>query len=207
METLTSASSNTEKLMAKESILGGMARCTTASGTKVSNKGMEFGRASKVTPILESGPLPKHMATEFICGQTAIDMKANGKCASNMAKALIVLQMEMSTPVSTLMESHTAKVNMFGPRDKFTPVNFSKVKNMEKVNGGVLETPKIAMCTKVTTKMIGNTEKECLLGQAETFTKVITLKTRDRATGRCSGRMVACMRESGSAVSSTGLDE
>ena len=97
------------------------------------------------------------------------------------------------------MASHTAKASMFGPQDKFTQVNFSKEKNMVKENGGAHETPKIATCTKETMKMTGSMERECLLGQAEIFTKVTTLKTKDRATDRCCGLMEACMRESGSA--------
>lgn len=73
---------------------------------------------------------------------------------------------------------------------------------MEKENGGVLVTYKIAMFTKETMRMTGSTAREYLPGPVETSTKETTWRMRDKEMDRCCGLMAACMKESGSAASS-----
>ena len=73
---------------------------------------------------------------------------------------------------------------------------------MEKENGGVLVTYKIAMFTKETMRMTESTERECLPGPVETSTKETTWRMRDKEMDRCCGLMAACMKENGSVASS-----
>ena len=65
--------------------------------------GMVYGKEQQVTVTLVNGFKIRHMATVFMNGQTETDMKASGSTAFDMAKEVIVLQMEMSTQVNTIM--------------------------------------------------------------------------------------------------------
>lgn len=72
------------------------------------------------TPTSESGSKAKQMATVFINGKTAIDMKVNGEIVLSTAKDLISLQMEMSSQVLTNRASLKAWVNTSGKMEVFT---------------------------------------------------------------------------------------
>lgn len=99
----------------------------TASGTKVSSKDTVSGKESRTTHTSESGLLPKLMAMVFTPGPMEIGMKANGKCASNMAKALTTSFPETSTQENTLMESHTERESTPGQMARSIQENSTRV--------------------------------------------------------------------------------
>lgn len=126
MATLTLASSSMVRLMEKECIPGEMEKCTTENGTKDSSRGTAYGKECRRIPTLESGTHLKHMAMECILGQTATNMKANGRCVLSMDREQTPSYLVMSTQESTSMESLKEKESILGLIHRSTPVNSEK---------------------------------------------------------------------------------
>jgi hypothetical protein len=123
---LTSDSLNMERHMAKESILGKMAKYMMENGTKVSSKVTAFGKASKMIPTSESGTLPRHMATVCIPGPMATSMRASGRCASSMDREQILSYRGMSIPESMSTVSHREEESTLGLIGRYIPENLLK---------------------------------------------------------------------------------
>ena len=202
METHTSVNLNLEKLMEKASTLGRTAKCTMVSGTKVSSKATVYGRVSRTTPTLASGPLPRLMDTACITGLMEIAMKASGRCASSMDKALIALLMEMFILDHMSTVSLTVKVSMSGQLAKSTLETSIEERSMVKESGEAQGMSKVAMSTKVSIRTIASTARVSSPGPVAIFTRATTSKTSARAMAKCFGLTVACTKVSGSAASS-----
>ncbi len=67
------------KFLAKECLLGQMVKYMMVTGLMDKNMDMGIGIIKMEIATSVSGNLIRHMAMEFMSGQTAIDMKGNGE--------------------------------------------------------------------------------------------------------------------------------
>lgn len=79
METSTLATTNMEKLMEREFILGIMEKFMMVSGKKDWNMATDCGKEWMVIHLSENGIIQKQMVLEFMSILMEIDMKALGK--------------------------------------------------------------------------------------------------------------------------------
>lgn len=80
MATLILDSLKLVELMVKASTLGEMERCSMGNGNKAGSKATVFGKAFRMTLILESGRTQRHMAMGCILGPMEIGTKGSGIC-------------------------------------------------------------------------------------------------------------------------------
>lgn len=81
MVTFIKATTNMERLMVKDSLLGLMEKSMMENGLMESKKATEFGKELKENLTLDSGKIVKQMVMEFTNGKMEINMKGNGEPA------------------------------------------------------------------------------------------------------------------------------
>lgn len=110
------------------------------------------------------------------------------------------------TLANTSMESLKVKVSTDGLMGRSTLAISTRVSSMVRAAGEAQRMECLSIITMGTTNMIKRVAMESKHGQVETSTKVTTSMMRDMVMDRCSGPTAACMRVSGSEVSSTELE-
>ena len=94
------------KPMVKVSSRGRMVKSMMVNGNKALSKALAYGKAIRVTLILESGATVKSMAMAFTSGKMATDTRVSGRTVSRVVKAQISMRTEILTPEITKWVNH-----------------------------------------------------------------------------------------------------
>ena len=187
MEISTWGLSKQGKLMGTVTIHGqNQVKSMTENGKEVFDKVMESGKTKEVIVIQENGETGKPLDMGFSHGIMEINMRENGIVTLSMGKEQISLSMETITKESIKMESLKGMEYILGLMDVTMKEILKQDLSMEKEDGRKWQNDQVDLQMNIqeSIKEIKNVVMENLDGQQEIFTKVTTMKTKEKDKGK-----------------------